>query len=225
MADQDYIPLIQAELDGQLDAGQRAELARGLLADPEVRAAREEFRRVQALLESVADVEPPADLHARVLQALPSAMGPVHRSRWPAQRWRYAALIAVAVGAGTLVYETVSPGTGSNETFGTMAAWRTSPAPDAVVLDSGPVTGRLSLYRDGKWLVLAYDLAAQGTVDMVIASEGDTVRKAGLDLGSDRRGTVALPEYWSGGRRTVDVTFVMAGREVGRTTLTASEDR
>ena len=224
MPDTDYTPLIQAELDGQLDGSQRAELAKGLLADPEVRAAREQFLRVQALLESVEDVEPPADLRSRVLQALPATPGPV-RTRWPAQRWRYAALIAGVVGAGTLVYETVSPGTGSNETFGTIAARRTSPAPDAVVLDPGPVTGRLSLYRDGNSLVLSYDLAARGPVDVLIASEGDTLRKDGLGPGSDQKGTVALPGPWSEGRRTVEVTFEMAGREVGSTTLTASADR
>jgi hypothetical protein len=224
MSDTDYTPLIQAELDGQLDGSQRAELAKGLLADPEVRAAREEFLRVQALLESVEDVEPPADLRTRVLQALPAPTSPV-ATRWPAQRWRYAALIAGVVGAGTLVYETVTPGTGNNETFGTIAARRTSPAPDAVVLDSGPVTGRLSLYRDGDGLVLSYDLAAGGPVDVIIASEDDTLRKDGLAPGPGQKGTVALPGSWSEGRRTVEVTFQMAGREVGSTTLTASEDR
>jgi anti-sigma factor RsiW len=224
MADADYMALIQAELDGQLDGSQRAELARRLLADPEARAAREELLRLRVMLESVENVEPPADLRERVLQAMPPA-SPASPFRLPAQRWRYAALIAGVVGAGTLIYETLSPGPGSTEVVGTMAARLASPALDAVVLNSGPVTGRVSLYRDGDALVLSFDLAASAPVDVLIASDGATVRKDGLALGSDQKATVALPGSWSGGRRTVDVTFLMAGREVGRTQLTAPEDR
>jgi len=220
MSDPEYMALIQAELDGQLDGTQRAELARRLLADPEARAAREDLRRLRALLESVGDVEPPGDLRARVLQALPPA-SPASRFQWPAQRWRYAALVAGVVGAGTLIYETVSPGPGSVEVVGTMAARLASPALDAVVLNSGPVTGRVSLYRDGDGLVASFDLQASAPVDVLITSEGHTVRKDGLGQGS---ATVAVPGSGSGGRRTVEVTFLMAGHEIGRATLTAPED-
>ncbi len=224
MNDADYLALIQAELDGALDGSQRAELARQLLADPEVRAAREDFQRVRALLESVEQVEPPAELRPAILHALPPARS-ASRFAWPAQRWRYAALIAGIVGAGTLVYQTVAPGTGSNETFGTIAARRSSPALDAVVLDSGPVTGRISLYRDGDGLVLSLDLATSAPVDVQVASQGEVVRKDALGQGPGQKATIALPGSWSGSRRSVDVTFLMAGHEAGRATLTAPGDK
>jgi len=38
MAHTGYLPLIHAEIDGELDGSQRAELSRRLLADPEARA-------------------------------------------------------------------------------------------------------------------------------------------------------------------------------------------
>ena len=225
MTDADYMALIQAELDGQLDRSQRAELARRLLADPEARAAREDLLRLRGLLESLEEVEPPADLRERVLQALPLPASPATRLRWPAQRWRYAALVAGVVGAATLFYETVSPGPGSNEVVGTFAARRTSPALDAAVLNSGPVTGRVSLHRDGDGLALSFDLVASEPVDVLIASEGHTVRVEGLARGSDQKATVAVPGPGSGGRRTVDLTFLISGREVARATLTAPEDQ
>ncbi len=45
MVDQAQLALIQAEIDGELNDRQRAELSRSLLADPALRAAREEMRR------------------------------------------------------------------------------------------------------------------------------------------------------------------------------------
>jgi hypothetical protein len=223
----DYMALIHAELDGQLDGSQRAELARRLLADPEARAAREELLRLRALLESVEEVEPPGDLRARVLQSLPAPASPASRFRWPAQRWRYAALVAGVVGAGTLVYETVSPGTGSNEVVGTIAARRAQPALDAVVLNSGPVTGRVSLYRDGDGLGLSFDLVASAPVDVLIASGGQTLRVN--DLGrngtADLRTSVALPGSGGDGSRVVNLTFLMSGHEVSHVRLTAPENQ
>jgi len=59
--------LIQADLDGELSAAQRADLARLLLQDPEARRLHEEFRRTDQLLRDVAAVEPPPGLRAAIL--------------------------------------------------------------------------------------------------------------------------------------------------------------
>jgi hypothetical protein len=227
MADADYIALIHAELDKELEASQRAELARRLLSDPEARELREDLLRLRTLLETVEDVEPPNDLRAKILQALPVATGLPGRFGSPAQRWRYAALAAGVVAAATLVYETAySPGPGSTEAVGTIAARRSPPTLDTVALRDGPVTGRVSLYRDGDQLGLSFDLVAGAPVDVLIASDGQTLRIGGLGHGSlaNQKTTVALPGSQSGSRHTVDLTFLMSGQEVGRATLTAPED-
>jgi hypothetical protein len=226
MADSEYVALVHAEIDGELDGRQRAELARRLLADPEARALREDLVRLRTLLATIEEVEPPGHVRARILQALPVSASPRSHFRWPAQHWRYAAFIAAALGAGALVYETVDgPGPASTEMAGTIAAKRPPVTLDTVTLGAGPVTGRVSLYRDGGGLGLAFDLAASAPVDVLIGSAGHSLRVDGLaQSGSaDQRTTVALPKSETGGRRTVDLTFLMSGREVGRATLTAPE--
>lgn len=214
----DILALIHAELDGQLDPQQRAELARRVLADPEAREAREDLRRLGAMLGSLGDVEPPDELKANVLKALPLPVTPPSRMQWPSARWRYAALAAGVVGAAILVYTTVD-GTGpaSGEVAGTMAARRTQTL-DTVALGGGAVTGRVSLYRDGNGLGLALELASSAPVDVVVASEGHQLTVRGL--GSSAEPTkVALSAADTGSK--VDLTFLVSGREVGRATLTA----
>src|SRR5262249_33838372 len=107
MADVELINLINAEIDGELEAPQRAELARRLLADPEARALREDLLRVRTMLDAVAEVEPPPELRANVLRGLPAADARGSRASWVAARWRYGALAAGVMAAAVLVYETV----------------------------------------------------------------------------------------------------------------------
>jgi len=228
MADSDCLALIHAELDGRLDPQQRAELARRLLADPEVRTLREDLLRLRSMLDAVGDVEPPADLKANVLSALPVPAVPLRPTLWLAARWRYAALLAGVLSAATLVYETVDgPAPGSGELTGTMAARRTALVLDTVALDTGPVRGHVSLYRDASGLGLALELASSAPVDVVVVSGSETLRVNGLGAAAvpDQKKSVALPGSGMGGRRVVDLTFLMSGREVARARLTAPEGR
>ena len=56
MAHREYITLIHAEIDGELDAANRAELARHLLADPNARTLREDLRRLCTELDALPEV-------------------------------------------------------------------------------------------------------------------------------------------------------------------------
>ena len=222
MADPDYIALINAELDGELDAAQRAELARGLLADPAVRALREDFRRLGQLLEQMEAVEPPAELHEGILAAMrqhivkrPSAFSPA---------WRLAAVLAGLVVAGALLLETTvkGPNPGSGDLSGTIAA-QTSAMIDTVEL-GGAVSGRVSLYRDRAQLTLRFETVASAPVDVVIASDGHTLRINALG-GPDKSGagagsTVPLPGFLMNGQ-PLDLTFLMGGHPVAKATLRA----
>jgi hypothetical protein len=227
MADSEYLALVHAEIDGELDGRQRAELARRLLADPEARALREDLLRLRTLLDSIGDVEPPAQLRANILHALPVPTTPPGQFAWSAPRWRYAAVIAGVLGVATVVYETVDGSRpGSAEVAGTIAASHAPATLDTVRLGSGPVAGRVSLYRDGGGLGLAFELVASAPVDVVIANGGHTLQVNGLGQPSGpaaHRTTVALPGSGTPGRQTVDLTFLMSGREVGHATLTAPE--
>src|SRR5215469_9687627 len=133
MTDSEYAALVHAEIDGELDGRQRAELARRLLADPEARAVREDLLRLRTMLDSTGDAEPPAQLRANILHALPVPTTPPRQFAWSAPRWRYAAVIAGVLGLATVVYETVDGSRpGSAEVAGTIAASRAPASLDTV---------------------------------------------------------------------------------------------
>jgi len=72
VTDDERMVLIHAELDGDLSSEQRADLARLLLADPQARALRDEFRSVCSRLDAVGQVEPPPQFKDSILNRLPS---------------------------------------------------------------------------------------------------------------------------------------------------------
>ena len=53
MTDDERMRLIHAELDGDLSSEQRADLARVLLADPQLRALRDELKGLSSRLDAV----------------------------------------------------------------------------------------------------------------------------------------------------------------------------
>jgi hypothetical protein len=228
MTDSGHLALIHAEIDGELDGQQRGELACYLLADPEARALREDLRRLCTALDALEDVDPPHQLRQSILDGLPQSSPSPARSWWSAPRLRYAALIAGVLAVGTVVYETVDgPRTATSDVAGTMAAADAPTTVDTVRLGNGVVAGRVSLYRDRAGLGLKFELVASAPVDVLVASDGHTLRVNGLGMRDGPGGgrtAVSLPGFGMGGE-AVDVTFLMAGRQVGRATLRAPKDR
>jgi anti-sigma factor RsiW len=227
MTDQPYIALIHAEIDGELDAAQRADLARCLLADPQARVLREDLRRLAALLDGMKAVEPPAELQERIFAALPQSA--IKRPRLLSPAWRLAAVLAGVVAAGAVVFEAVrAPTPSSGDLSGTIAA-QTATMVDTVSVGEEAVSGRVSLYRDRAQLALKFELVTGSPVDVLVASGGHTVRVNGLK-GPDKSGTspgtlVRLPPGFQLNGEPVDLTFLMGGRAVGKATLRASAGR
>ena len=217
------IALINAEIDGALDSEQRRELARLLLADPQTRVLRNQLRSVCSHLDAVGQVEPPPQLRESILARLPSAAVTTTHRTVSFARWRLAALMAGLVTAGSIVYETVQgPAPGSRDTAGTMVA--EAPATvDSVVVDSGPITGRASLYRDKVGLAVGLEVSASEPVEVLIASAGHSFRIN--DVGSSNpsgiaRRTVVLPGVGMQGQ-TIELEFRIGERTVSRATLHA----
>ena len=223
MIDQAQLALINAEIDGELDERQRAELSRCLLADPALRAVRDQMRRVCAALEATPEVDPPAQLRADILAAVPHISPRRRRSEVSWKSWRYAAVLAGVLLTGTVVFRIMDFGQqpAANEMAGTLAAARTAATLDVVQLGQGAVSGRVSLVRNGTELGVAFDLAASAPVDVVIAGEGRTVHVSGLGphgkYGSGPT-TIPLPGFGSSGQ-AVQLTFLIGGREVARSEL------
>jgi hypothetical protein len=228
MSDSGHLALIHAEIDGELDGQQRGELARHLLADPEARALREDLRRLCTALDALEDVDPPQQLRQSILDGLPQSTPSRARSWWSAPRLRYAAVIAGALAAGTIVHQTVDgPRPATSNVAGTMATADAPTTVDTVRLGNGPVSGRVSLYRDRAGLGLKFELVASAPIDVLVAGDGHTLRVNGLGMRNGPGGArtaVALPGFGTGGE-AVDVTFLMAGRQVARATLRAPKDR
>jgi len=216
--------LIHAELDGELTSGQRADLARHLLADPQTRALRDQLQGLCRRLDAAGQVEPPAQLKESILSRLPAV--PVTAAAYRREsfsRWRLAALIAGLLTASSIVYETVQgPGPGSRETVGTMVA--EAPATvDSVVVEGGAVTGRASLYRDKTGLAVGVEVSAAEPVDVLIASGPHSFRINGLGGSSPAGGarrTVPLPGVGMQGQ-DIELEFLIGDRTVSRATLHA----
>ena len=223
MTDDERMALIHAELDGDLSSQQRADLARLLLADPRTRALRDELRGLCSRLDAVRQVEPPPQFKDSILNRLPSVPVATAYRKASFGRWRLAALVAGLLTAGTIVYETVQgPAPGSRETAGTMAADAPTTV-DSVVVPSGPVTGRATLYRDKSGLAVGLEVFAAEPVDVLISSGGHSFRINGLGssnpAGSSRQ-TIALPGVRMQGQ-DIELSFLIGERTVSRATLRA----
>jgi anti-sigma factor RsiW len=230
MTESPYLALIHAEIDGELDEHQRADLARHLLDDPQSRALRDGLKEVCAALDGVAAVEPPELLRSSILAALPPMSArpmPARRAvRWsvPAPGWRYAALFAGVLISVALLYQgRIGHGPNANEVAGTMAssAAHSPVALDTTRVDLAQVTGQVSLYRGGAGLGLELQLVASAPVDVLVVTGGQTQRISGLgrpDSPGGPRTTVALPDL-AGGAQTVDLSFLIGGLPIGSAQL------
>ncbi len=223
MLDQTQLALIQAEIDGELNDQQRAELSRQLLADPTLRAAREEMRRLCRALDGLPEAEPPVELRAEILAALPQIYPRRTRAAWPVVSWRYAAVLAGVLLTGAIVFRTMDFGQSpaATEMAGTLVSPHAGMTVDMVQLSPGAVSGRVSLIRDGTELGLALELTTSAPVDVLIASGGHSMRVNGLGSQGSQGATttaVALPGFGSGGQ-AVHLTFLIGEREVARAVL------
>ncbi len=97
------LELINAEIDGVITGPQRAELNRLLLADPSVRALRDELTRTCGALDDVPSEELPAGLHEAIVARLPVAVPRSHGLRHTSFASRPLLRYAAAFGGGLLV--------------------------------------------------------------------------------------------------------------------------
>ena len=223
MTDDERMALIHAELDGDLSSQQRADLARLLLVDPQLRALRDELKGLCNRLDAIGQVEPPPQLRDSILNRLPSVpVAPTYRKA-SLGRWRLAAMVAGLLMAGTIVYETVQgPAPGSKETAGTMAADAPTTV-DSVALGGGSLTGRATLYRDKNGLALGLEVSNGGPVDVIVATAGYSFRINGLgrpEPAGHAHRTVALPGVKMQGQE-IELSFLVGERTLSRATLRA----
>lgn len=146
------VELVQRDLDGDLSTAEKAELARRLLADVEVRRLRDDLARTDALLRAVPQAETPAGLRPAILKALSLPVG--RRSEggsgggWG--RFQLAAALLgglVVVGLG---YRLVGTQEDLDSLKGSIAGHAGAAVPDdEVTLPAGDGTITARLFREG----------------------------------------------------------------------------
>ena len=208
MTDPRLLALLHAELDGDLDAAGRAELASHLATDPELARLRAELAAVDAGLAALPAVEPPALVLADILAGLP----PVRREtvvvalRAPAA-WAYAASLFAVVGAGVLLQQS---GLLTAELAGEAAGTLVQPGAPAELLDSVPlefpgISGRAQAFRD-EGVRLDIELANAEDLRVVV-------------LGGGTEQTLAAPRQANGARQQLQLKLPAAAIAAGRVNL------
>jgi len=139
--------LIQSQLDGELTAAERAELARELLQDADARRLHEALARTDRLLREVPAADPPPGLREAILAgaARLSPAGGVRARPAGGSAYRIAAAFLgglLIVGLAYLVSDGRGP---SSELQGSIGA-----AGDSVALKAQGVALEASLRRDGE---------------------------------------------------------------------------
>lgn len=144
--------MIQADLDGELVAAERAELARLLLRDPGARRLHDEFRQTDRLLRDIRAAEPPQSLRPAILAASAGSSGAAgagqRQHAWPA--YRVAAIILgtfLIVGLGFVLSSGDRPGKDLQGSLGVALQGR-------VVLRSEGAEVSATLHREGEKLRL-----------------------------------------------------------------------
>ena len=172
------LELIHAEVEGELDGAERAELESRCAADPAAREYREQWGRIHAALARLPSVEPPAGLGRRWQGGSPAAperLSPVssiatHRSR--PRRWLRPAIslaagglaLAIALGYGGLGRSLLD----GDALVGTMGGAHTVSRVD---VDAAGVTGAIALRPSGAGWTLDFDLRGEQPTPVVATWE------------------------------------------------------
>lgn len=172
------LELIHAEVDGELDGAERAELEARCAADPAAREHREQWRRIAGALARMPSVEPPAGLGRRWQGGSPAAPEQLstithiasHRSR--PRRWLRPAIGLAAGGlalAIALGYGGIGRGLLDHDAMvGTMGG---DTAVRRVDVDAAGVTGAIALRPAGAGWTLDFDLRGEQPTPVIATWE------------------------------------------------------
>ena len=170
--------LIQADLDGELSVTDRAELARQLLQDPEIRRLQNEFRKMDQLLRDIGNADVPPGLRAAILSAPYLSVRHVDpRHRYDRPSYRIAAAILgglLIVGLSYVLLDGNAPVMNLKGSLGAAGGTNTTgliTPQDHLSMRADGVEVSVSLRRDGQGLRL--ELNATTTVPCEVIARID----------------------------------------------------
>jgi hypothetical protein len=233
MIEERHVELIHADLDGELAPGQRAELARVLLGNPEARALREELADLYGKLAGLESVAPPRDLAPAVLSGLAAmkssqAANAVVRPVFRSVGLRYAAVfLGGLLASAALLRMAANEGSALDvsELVGTIGGIEAVPGQspvDQAVLALAEVEGAMNTYRVGPQLVLELDLRAHEPIEIVAVQGGQSVRFSfGTPPGTPER-VLWLPESTAGSATGIGIKIYAGGELLQEAALGAT---
>ncbi|MGW8367454.1 MAG: anti-sigma factor family protein [Gammaproteobacteria bacterium] len=183
--DPKYFELIQAEIDGEIDAAGKAELEHFLAESEEGRAVYEELETLCRSLDSMPETDPPAHLRHVLLNQAP-IKAPPRPSPNPLQRLfsgpllGYVGVFAAGVALTLALLDSgqISRGAFDDVTglVGTIAdSGRIAPAHGTISIDESEVAGTVTLRSTGPILIVDFDLSARQPVEIVAGYSDKTI--------------------------------------------------
>jgi len=193
MNESELFELINQEIDGRNAPAESERLARLLAEDPEARCLMEELRALSGRLGRLPAPEPPADLEAELVRTARPEVSELRPAGWlgrlvpgrPGFRARYLAAAAIFLAilgvALPLMYLkwSSSPETDPRQLAGSMIplAWGPiGPALDQLPLQSGDVTGSVSLHQAVDQVQIVVRCRTAEPLEMEICYDPATVR-------------------------------------------------
>ncbi len=188
--DEKYKELINAEIDGEIQSNEKAELDAFLAESEAGRALQEELRDLCATLDAEKLLEPPQHLRHVVMNSIPTpksaAPNPVaeppgfFRSLFTVPAMRYAATFAAGVVMTVVIVDSGQIQQGALDDVGTLVGTISdsgdmAPGIDSTVIHKADVAGTVTLRNAGPILIIDFDLSTKGPVDIVATYEDKTV--------------------------------------------------
>ena len=173
--DQKYIDLINAELDGEISDGDKAELQSFLSENDEGRALHEELSSLCSTLDAVEAAEPPPHLRHVIMNAVNPAPVAKRRPSFLQTLFATPALgYAATFAAGALLtLSLVNSGQISIRAFddvtglvGSVADPVSADTLSTISVDESAIAGTVSLRSSGSMLILDFDLVASGAIEI-----------------------------------------------------------
>lgn len=192
MLNERTVELIQAGIDGELDQGEQTELQAALDESAEARQFQADMARIDQLIASLPEVEPPRGLTRRILDTihLPSKRRFAGVSAWFDRSWFAPASYGLAVAAGVLVavgvVQVAPQGQGDmSQLVGTMVRGDTD-APQTAAgelnIDLTQLQGQVTLKATDEAVALEFDLRSPENVEISVETRG-----SGLEFGGFAR--------------------------------------
>lgn len=179
MSDVRAMELINAEIDGELDQDDKAELDAMLQSSADLRAMQAELRRFANMLDNLPEQAPPPDLAERILECVKPANRETAFSLGGLLSLFQPAPTAVSFAAGLLVsvavHEVASKrdaAIDASSMVGTMMAGPQHPSSnmmDSLAISVPGLSGTVSLSESGTMHILNFDLDSVDETEIVIA--------------------------------------------------------